>query len=57
MAQEEAWEVPVVEWVVGVALGFLVVVAVVGAPSAEPESVVMDYLAGNLVTGANVCDH
>jgi predicted Fe-Mo cluster-binding NifX family protein len=30
---------------------------IVGAPSAEPESVVMDYLAGNLVTGANVCDH
>lgn len=30
---------------------------IVGATSAEPESVVMDYLAGNLVTGANVCDH
>jgi len=30
---------------------------IVGAASAEPESVVMDYLAGNLVTGANVCDH
>jgi ATP-binding protein involved in chromosome partitioning len=30
---------------------------VVGAPSAEPESVVRDYLAGSLVTGANVCDH
>ncbi|MGA7826485.1 MAG: NifB/NifX family molybdenum-iron cluster-binding protein [Geobacteraceae bacterium] len=30
---------------------------IVGAPSAEPGSVVMDYLAGSLVTGANVCDH
>lgn len=30
---------------------------IVGAPSAEPERVVMDYLAGSLVTGANVCDH
>lgn len=30
---------------------------IVGATSAAPESVVMDYLAGNLVTGANVCDH
>ena len=30
---------------------------IVGATSAEPESVVRDYLAGNLVTGANVCDH
>jgi len=30
---------------------------IVGAPSVEPESVVMQYLAGSLVTGANVCDH
>jgi len=30
---------------------------IVGATSAAPESVVLDYLAGNLVTGANVCDH
>ncbi len=30
---------------------------VVGAPSEEPEAVVKSYLAGNLVTGANVCDH
>jgi len=30
---------------------------IVGAPSAEPERVVMDFLAGSLVTGANVCDH
>jgi predicted Fe-Mo cluster-binding NifX family protein len=30
---------------------------VVGAPSAQPESVVLDYLSGSLVTGANVCDH
>jgi len=30
---------------------------IVGAPSADPESVVIDYLSGNLVTGANVCDH
>ena len=30
---------------------------IVGAPSAEPESVVADYLTGKLVTGKNVCDH
>jgi len=30
---------------------------IVGASSAEPATVVMDYLSGNLVTGANVCDH
>jgi ATP-binding protein involved in chromosome partitioning len=30
---------------------------IVGASSAAPESVVMEYLAGSLVTGANVCDH
>ena len=30
---------------------------VTGASSAEPESVVRDFLAGNLVTGANVCEH
>jgi ATP-binding protein involved in chromosome partitioning len=30
---------------------------IVGAPSAEPESVVRDYLSGSLVTGDNVCDH
>jgi predicted Fe-Mo cluster-binding NifX family protein len=30
---------------------------IVGAPSADPESVVMDYLSGSLVPGANVCDH
>ena len=30
---------------------------VVGAPSAQPESVVLEYLSGRLVTGANVCDH
>jgi ATP-binding protein involved in chromosome partitioning len=30
---------------------------VVGAASAAPERVVMDFLAGSLVTGANVCDH
>jgi ATP-binding protein involved in chromosome partitioning len=30
---------------------------IVGASSAEPESVVRDYLSGRLVTGDNVCDH
>ncbi len=30
---------------------------IVGAQSAQPESVVRDYLSGSLVTGANVCDH
>jgi ATP-binding protein involved in chromosome partitioning len=30
---------------------------IVGASSAEPESVVTDYLTGKLVTGENVCDH
>ncbi len=30
---------------------------ITGASAAQPESVVQDYLAGNLVTGANVCDH
>lgn len=30
---------------------------IVGAPSAKPESLVMDYLAGNLVKGDNVRDH
>ena len=30
---------------------------VLGAPDEEPEKVVLDYLQGNLVSGANVCDH
>lgn len=30
---------------------------VVGAPAAAPEQLVADYLAGTLVSGANVCDH
>jgi ATP-binding protein involved in chromosome partitioning len=30
---------------------------VVGAPSADPDSVVRDYLDGKLQTGSNVCDH
>jgi predicted Fe-Mo cluster-binding NifX family protein len=30
---------------------------VVGAPSAAPETLVADYLAGTLESGANVCDH
>jgi ATP-binding protein involved in chromosome partitioning len=30
---------------------------ITGASAAQPESVVQDYLAGTLVTGANVCDH
>jgi predicted Fe-Mo cluster-binding NifX family protein len=28
-----------------------------GAPAADPEKIVIDYLNGNLVTGDNVCDH
>ncbi len=28
-----------------------------GAPSADPESVIADYLNGNLATGDNRCDH
>lgn len=30
---------------------------VVGAPADEPENIVNAYLSGNLVSGANVCDH
>lgn len=30
---------------------------IVGAESAEPERVVLDFLAGSLVIGTNVCDH
>ena len=30
---------------------------ITGAPAQEPESLVTSYLAGNLVTGGNVCDH
>jgi predicted Fe-Mo cluster-binding NifX family protein len=30
---------------------------VTGAPAAEPETVVRQYLADTLVTGENVCDH
>jgi ATP-binding protein involved in chromosome partitioning len=30
---------------------------IVGAPAAEPEKVVHDYLVGTLVTGSNICDH
>ena len=30
---------------------------VVGAASADPERVVLDYLEGTLQTGDNVCDH
>ena len=30
---------------------------VVGSASTDPESVVLDYLSGSLVTGDNVCDH
>jgi ATP-binding protein involved in chromosome partitioning len=40
-----------------VIVGTTMVPVIVGAPSAVPEKVVMDYLAGSLVTGANVCDH
>ncbi len=30
---------------------------IIGAPVAEPETVVQQYLTGSLVTGENVCDH
>ena len=30
---------------------------VVGAPPEHPQTVILDYLKGTLVTGANVCDH
>ncbi|MFW6112778.1 MAG: iron-sulfur cluster carrier protein MrpORP [Thermodesulfobacteriota bacterium] len=30
---------------------------ITGAPNLEPEALVQEYLAGNLVTGPNVCDH
>jgi predicted Fe-Mo cluster-binding NifX family protein len=30
---------------------------ITGAPNLEPEALVRQYLAGNLMTGANVCDH
>lgn len=30
---------------------------IVGAPSVDPERVVMDHLMGVLVTGDNACDH
>ena len=29
----------------------------VGAPSAPPETLVEQYLQGNLITGQNICDH
>lgn len=30
---------------------------VVGAPSEDPETVILKWLAGTLVSGGNVCDH
>ena len=30
---------------------------ITGAPCEDPESIVRGYLAGNLVTGENICDH
>jgi predicted Fe-Mo cluster-binding NifX family protein len=30
---------------------------ITGAPSGDPEAIVMDYLRGSLVTGVNTCDH
>ena len=30
---------------------------IVGAPSKDPESLVMSYLNGSLTLGANICDH
>ena len=33
------------------------ITVVVGAPSAEPEALVQQYLEGTLQTGDNICDH
>lgn len=33
------------------------IAVIVGAASQTPEALVNDYLAGNLATGANACDH
>lgn len=30
---------------------------VVGAPTEHPQTIVLDWLKGSLVTGSNVCDH
>ena len=30
---------------------------IVGAPTEEPEKLVLAHLGGNLVTGSNTCDH
>jgi len=30
---------------------------IIGAPSEPPDKVVLDYLAGALITGDNACDH
>jgi predicted Fe-Mo cluster-binding NifX family protein len=30
---------------------------ITGAPNLAPDTLVKQYLAGNLVTGPNVCDH
>ena len=30
---------------------------IIGAPSEEPEKLVLDYLKGTLETGENICDH
>lgn len=30
---------------------------VVGAPAEQPQTIVLDWLNGRLVTGGNVCDH
>lgn len=30
---------------------------IVGAPAETPEKIVQDYLAGNLASGENFCDH
>ncbi len=30
---------------------------VVGAPSEHPQTIVLDWLKGELLTGGNVCDH
>jgi len=33
------------------------IAVVIGAPAAPPERIVVDYLAGKLQLGQNVCDH
>jgi len=33
------------------------IAVVMGAPAEDPEKLALDYINGNLMSGANVCDH